>query len=275
MVVPYKAVVTAKHAQPFRIFFDGDAQCPVKAGDTVAPSSIVLEGRSSSVLQSANVCKELGVSVSNARGFIVRDDGEIIDKGDILARRSVAMGTVDRIIRSQHEGRISLDNIDAGFIEVRAPFSESVVPAGVHGRVAKVLPDRGGHREIEFEVSGYAADAFFCTGGSISGKIFVIKDGTSLYSAGDVDGRCAGCIVLAGRSLSVSLYEALCEVGARGVVIGGMPKTELRAAPPLQIPVFITEGWGIIPVNRVLLRILQEFEGDYAYIDEKKDQLLI
>lgn len=275
MVVPYNPVVTVKKDQRFKIVFEGDAVCTVKVGDIVVPETTVFDGQSSEILQSIQLSKELGISPKDVKHHLLKSDGEIVDKGDVIARRSIAMGTIERVVKSQHDGRVSMERLNSGVVDIRAPFNDTLLPAGVHGRVSRIMPDRGGRRELELDVTGYVAPAFRCTGKSISGEIFVLKDGASLYRPADVDGQCRGKVVIAGRSLSVSLYEALTEVGARGIVVGGMPRTEYRLISEPSIPIFITEGWGIIPLNRVLLNTLVEHEGDHIYIDEDRGQLLV
>lgn len=275
MIVAQEHTVRPAFSQRFRISFEGEAYCSVAHGEKVTPGTVIFEGRTSEILQSINLSKELGVPAREAVKFITIDDGEIVDVGDIIARRSVAMGTVDRIVRARTEGRIMLENISEGFAEIRAPFSDAVVKAGVYGRVGRIYPERMGRRVVDLEVSGFVAEPFFCIGESVSGEIFIIKEGDSLYRPGDVDGRCKGKVVVAGRSLSVALYESLAEYGARGIIVGGMPKTEQAILSEPTIPIFISEGWGIIPINSVLLQVLQEYEGDLAYIDEDKGQLVI
>jgi hypothetical protein len=275
MVVVQEHTVKPAFSQRFRISFEGDAHCAVAHGEKVTPDTVIFEGRTSEILQSINLSKELGVTARETGKFVTIEDGEIVDVGDIIARRSVAMGTVERIVRARTEGRVMLENIQGGFAEIRAPFNEATVTAGVHGRVGRIYPERMGRRVVDLEVAGYVSHPFFCIGESVSGELFIIKEGNSLYRPGDVDGRCKGKIVVAGRSLSVALYESLAEYGARGIIVGGMPKTEKETLSEPSIPIFISEGWGIIPINSVLLQVLQEYEGDHVYIDEDNSKLVI
>lgn len=275
MVVAQQYKVMLSSGQRFRISFEGDAQCTVAVGDTVKPDTPIFEGRTSEVLQSINLCKELGVKPQEVSRYTVKEDGEIVDVGDIIARRSVAMGTAERVVRVRSEGRIMLDNVPAGFAEIRAPFNDTVVAADVYGKVARIYPERMGRRIIDIEVTGFVSEPFHCVGESISGELFIIKEGNSIYRPGDIDERCKGKVVVAGRSLSVALFESLAENGARGIIVGGIPRTEFETLVEPKLPIFITEGWGIIPINTVLFHVLQEYEGNGVYLDEDNGRLVI
>ena len=164
MIVAQEHTVRPAFSQRFRILFEGDACCSVAHGEKVTPETVIFEGRTSEILQSINLSKELGVSASEVAKFITIDDGEIVDVGDVIARRSVAMGTVDRIVRARMEGRIVLENISGGFAEIRAPFNDAVVKAGVHGRVGRIYPERMGRRVVDLDVNGFVSEPFFFIG---------------------------------------------------------------------------------------------------------------
>ena len=275
MVIAQQYKVRLMPSQKFRLSFEGEAQCMVKVGDPVKPETPVFEGRTSEVLQSINLNKELGVRPHEAGRYVMKEEGEIVDVGDIIARRSVAMGTAERIVRAHTDGRLMLDNISAGFAEIRAPFNDTVVKAGVHGKVARIYPERMGRRVVDLDVTGFVSEPFHYVGQSVSGELFLLKQGNSLYRPGEVDDRCADKIVVAGRSLSVALYEALAEQGARGIIVGGMPKTEFEILAESRIPIFIMEGWGIIPVNTILFQVLKEYEGNSVCLDGEEGKLVI
>lgn len=275
MVVTCRPSVTAKEGQRFVVSFEGDSSCLVRVGDLLDPSTTVFDGRSSEILQAINLGKELGVDPRHAKRYVLKTDGEIIDRGDVVSRRTIAMGTVERVVKSQHDGRISMERISSGVLDIRAPFSDASVPAGVHGRVSRIFPDSGGRRKIEIEVAGYVAKPFLCKGRSVAGRVMILKDGTSVYRPSDVDGRCRDMIVVAGRSLSLKLYESLIEAGTKAVIVGGMPLTEFRVMESAAVPIFVSEGWGIAPINTVLLNLLKEHEGDFCFLDIERKHLVI
>lgn len=275
MIVPCKQSIEVCDGVSVTLVFEGESTCLVKAGDTVVPKTVILEGRSSRVLQSIQLARELGVRPSDVRKFVTKSDGEIVDKGEILARRTVAMGTVERIVKAIVEGRISLSRIGSGVIDILAPFSEIDLEAGFHGKVVRIMPARQGRREVHLGVTGYVTTPFETVGGQVSGKIHLLKTGTSLYRPADVSGKTKGKIVVAGRSLSVQLYEALVSAGACGVIVGGMPLTEFRVFEEFPIPIAITEGWGVIPINAPLMEVLAENDGDMCFMDADQGRFVL
>ncbi len=275
MVVSHIPSVTIKAGQRFLLGFEGESTSLVRVGDTVVPSTTIIEGRSSAILQSINFGKELGIQPRDAEKYLLKAHGEIVDKRDAVARRKMAMGTTERVVRSRFDGRVSTERINSGVLDIQAPFSEASMPSGVHGRVLRIFPERAGKREVEIEVTGYVAKPFLCEGINITGHIHVLKDGSSVYRPSDLEARCKGKVVVAGRSLSLKLYESLIEVGARGVIMGGIPLTEYRVIETVAIPIFVTEGWGVIPINTILLNLLREFEGDSCFLDIERGQLVL
>lgn len=275
MIASYFAKVIAKPYLNYTLVFEGDTSVCVKVGDTVVPSTVVFEGNESVALESLNLSRELGVRAKDVSKFVLKDDGEIIDKGEIIARKTVAAGTMERSVRASYSGRVAHARIESGIVEIRSPFAESSVVAGVHGKVVRIYPESERKRQILLEVTAYWTSPFLMTGHEMSGKLHFLKEGSSLYRSCDVDAQCNGMVVVAGRSLSVSLYDALVAVGARGIIVGGIPKTEMSGLSCPAIPIAVTEGWGIIPINSVLMSVMAELKGDVVYLDPKAKQMVL
>ncbi|MBN2100271.1 hypothetical protein JW710_00030 [Candidatus Dojkabacteria bacterium] len=261
--------------QEFAVDVVGDVYSPLRVGDRVSTDTVVFEGQGSDILQSLDVCKTLGVPAKDAKDFVLVGDGEIVDKGDIVAKRKVSLGMLEKIAKAGYEGRLSLSRIDSGVIDIMSPFSDSSTTAGVKGIVKHIIPEGENKRRMIIETSGHVAKPFVFTGGSASGTIGFIKDGDSVYRAEDVSSVLASKIVVSGRKLTVKLYEALVEVGANGIIVGGMDNSEFHSVESFAIPVFISEGWGTIPINISLYNILKNSEDGLAYLDVDTNQLLI
>lgn len=275
MIVPLHVTVKTMPNQRFVISFAGDAACLVRVGDVVVPSTIIFEGRSSEILQTVHLCKELGVPLGDVEKYLRKTDGVIVEEGDVIAYRTVAVGTVERVVKALTDGRISTARLDTGVVDIRAPFVSASIPAGVHGRVSKIVPERNGERTIELSVTGHTAAPFICRGPDVSAPLFMLKDGMSLYRPSDVPEDCKGKIVVAGRSLSLALYEKLVSMGSSGVIAGGIPFTEWALFDQCAVPVFITEGWGVIPVNSVLMAVLTECAGDFCFLNCSENKMVI
>lgn len=270
MIASYRAKVIARPHIKYLLRFEGEASVKVKVGDRVVPSTVIFEGNESVVLESFNMCRELAVTPEQVIKYLNMADGEIIDRGDVVARRFVAVGTVERVVKAQRAGRVSYARVQSGIIDILSPFAEAEVEAGVHGKVLFVYPEQGHHRDVVFDVTAYTASVFESVGDEMSGEIRIMKDGLSIYRPCDADSSYRGKIVIAGRSLSVALYDALVEAGARGIIVGGMQKSEFGALKNPAVPIAVTEGWGIIPINSVLMSVFREHEGDVAFLTPRE-----
>jgi hypothetical protein len=222
-----------------------------------------------------SISKELGVSPRLVKDHLVVSDGEIVDKGDVIAKRSVSMGMMERVVKAISDGRLSYRRIDSGVVDIMSPFSESTVVAGISGRVRMIIPETNQKRQLILSTEAYVAHPVICGGESISGRLGIIKEGSSVYFPEDVKSELRGKIVLAGRELNSMLYEALVEVGALGVIVGGMNISDFINLGMKAIPVFVMEGWGVVPVNSIFLDFLNKSKESYVYMDVSNEKLVV
>ncbi|MBN1618774.1 hypothetical protein JW887_05550 [Candidatus Dojkabacteria bacterium] len=257
------------------IDFSGSASCVVSKGDEISPDSLIFEGESSEVLQSINLPKDLGVNVDEVGKYLLKDQGEIIDKGEVIARRSVSFGLAEKIAFSQYNGKVALDRLSSGFVDIMAPSEYSSVKAGIYGKVFNILPLSNYRRSISFSVNGFVAKAFTCVGESKGGKLKLIKDGNSMYSTSDIDESCKGKILVLGRKLTFKLYEAAVENDVSGIIVGAVDRAEFDGIKDEVIPIFVTEGWGTIPINAVLLDLLSSHKDKFTYLDVDRESIVL
>lgn len=275
MLVARDKALQFKKNQDFALQFEGDSVCLLKVGDVVNPSTIVFEGQSSSLLQSMSISRELGVSPPQVKNYMTVSDGEIVDKGEVIAKRSVSMGMMERVVKSISEGRLSYRRIDGGVVDIMSPFSDSTVTAGVSGRVKMVVPESNQKRQVIFSTDAYVRYPVIVDGESVSGRLEIIKDGSSLYFPEDVGSDCKGKIVVAGRELNPTLYESLIEAGAIGVMVGGINRSDFSSLGVKAIPIFVMEGWGVVPINSILLDFLVNSKGAYTYLDVTNEKVVV
>lgn len=262
-------------SQDFSIQYEGDSVCMLKVGDKVSPSTVVFEGQSSYILQAMHISRELGVPPIDVKEFMVISDGEIVEKGEVVAKRSISMGMMERLVKTNTEGRLSYRRIESGVVDVMSPFSDKTVVSGVEGKVRLVVPETNQKREVIISTDAYVAQPIFCSGESVSGMLHVLKDGNSVYFPEDVNSDCRGKIVLAGRELGLTLYEAIVEAGAIGVIVGGVSRGDYSSMGDKAIPVFVMEGWGTVPLDSMLIDFFVKSEGFPAYLDVTNEKVLV
>lgn len=274
MIALRKKALNYMTDQDFPVRFRGDAACNVDVGQEVTPSTVIFEGKESSIEQAINVSKELGVDPSDTKNFLEVSDGEIVDDGDVIAKRSVSIGMAERFVRVSEDGRISLDRVESGFVDVMSAFTETTKKSGVKGVVKSVIPgDRRG-REVILSVDGFVFEPFGSRGDDAVGELKFMKEGNSVYTAGDVDEDYEAKVVVAGRLFSRKLYEELVEVGAAGVIFGGAGIKEFNEIKEWPIPIAVTEGWGTVPINAVVIDFFRKAGDITVYLDSLSDSVL-
>lgn len=281
MLVLREPVLKKGSKLDFAVKFTGELVCTVRVGDIINPDSTVFEGRMTKIAQSLNLCRQLGVQSMDAKKYVKRSEGEIVSEGDLIAKKSVASGVAERVVKAKSDGRISLKRLEHGFVDIMSPFTEASVTAGVNGTVKSIIPAAGLDREIVFAVDGWVSQPKIILPyknrgifGS-SAKLEIIKDGNSIYRPNDVLSTYADKIVVTGRRMTLGLYEALLEAGVVGIICGGVPVEEFNAIGASSVPVFITEGWGTIPINKILLDMLEKQKNKVVYMDTSNKQLVI
>jgi hypothetical protein len=276
MLVLKNPRIRFKKDQKFPIKFRGEGVCPVKANDKVTPSTVLFEGSETNILQSIDLPKELAISPDKARKYILKSEGEIVEEGDILARRTVSLGIMEKLVRSKFEGKISFERVDKGILDIMAPSRESVMTAGMYGRVAHVMPSvKNPYSEVILKVDGLEVNAAIAFGEKVSANLAVLKDGNSVYTASDVTESFKGKIVVAGRHLNIKLYEALIEAGVKGIIAGGVVSQGFNSIREKSVPTAILEGWGIIPINNVVIEMLRSYENAPVFIDSAKNKIFV
>lgn len=275
MVAVKEPKILIKDDQEFVMDFTGDLVSPLKAGDKVKTSTVIFEGSVSERLQSVDLCKELSIPASDAKEYLVLNDGEIVNKGDLLASRTMSLGMTERIVKADADGRLSYERLESGVIDVMSASTPSVINANLKGRVKFIMPERGNRRMVGFSITGHVVKPVVCAGPNSWGRIHLLREGgNSIYVPADIKSSCKGKVVVAGRILNIKLYEALVEAGAVGVIVGGVDYDEFNAIEEKAIPVFVMEGWGLTPLDSIFVDFMNENDGGLVYLDVENQKLV-
>jgi hypothetical protein len=76
-----------------------------------------------------------------------------------------------------------------------------------------------------------------------------------------------GAIAVAGRLEDPQVFRGLVSLPARGVIAGSMPAALVSAAMDCHLPVILTEGFGIIPMNSAVFELFATNVGREASLN--------
>jgi hypothetical protein len=201
-----------------------DGEVLVRPGDRVEPGTqlaqaMVAEGRPMQI----NIAREFDMEPSEVSRYLTKPIGSAFDEGEPIARarRGLRSVTCNAPIASTLS---TLDEITGVATIVPQSHPQQLV-AAVHGEVDSVVDARG----VWLRVGGSRVQGILGLGRDTFGPLRVAVDRADReFTADMVDPDFRDSIVLAGMTLGTSALRKLIEVGARGVIVGGVSDGEIR-----------------------------------------------
>jgi hypothetical protein len=135
------------------------------------------------------------------------------------------------------------------------------VRAMMAGRVVGIAPGHG----ATIQATGAHIEGIWDSGKDGFGRVRVVSRGADET----LDLRLAaaelrGSVLVCGRLARTDSLRQLDDHGVRGIVAGSMPSELAEVAAKLSMPVFLTDGFGEIPMSAPVFRLLQDLEGREA-----------
>jgi len=223
------------------------------------------------------VAVELGVSPQEATRCLVRALGDRVEAGEVVAARRRGLRTFQ--VTSPIAGRLERFDEETGSLVVVAEAPRQPVRALVAGEVRAVQDDT-----LAIRVVGDLVQGTVLLGPECAGPLVVLADRVDReLPVEEFDERCRGAVVLAGMTVSSAALRRLADVGAAGVLVGGLSLSALEpliggrsgermrqlvltgeAAWPLSLGVLLLEGFGRLPLAEPVFSFLQERSGRWV-----------
>ena len=229
----------------------------VRTGDLVSPNDVVARAEMPGNLHTLRAAQTLHVEPQELPGYLVRQPGDAVHAGEVIARTSGLWG----LFRSELRSPI------AGVIEE--------VVAHVSGRVAEVLEGEG----AVIEARGALVQGIFGIGGERRGKLRLATDRPDQPLGPGSLAACEDCVLVAGSGADAEAIKRAADAGAAGLVVGAISDEALRAYVGYDIGVAITgqedvtmtlittEGFGELPMAARTWELLRSLEGQLASIN--------
>jgi len=231
----------------------------VKIGETVEPGDVIAEGVIPNDYLVIDLCDALGVPAGEVSSCLVREEGEIVQEGDILAQSE---GAIERVVRAPSDGRI----VDCTQGELILAVGEHLfrIQAGMVGVVDDVIPEMG----AVIKVRGTLLQGYWGNGKFDSGPLFVIEDSIDqpleLTHITDVE---AGQVVAAGFCQDEDVLVKLADKGVSGIILGAMAPSLIKVAKELSVPVIVLQGFGNLQPDKQGFDLLKSRVGEVASIN--------
>jgi len=244
----------------------------VEEGQVVKPYDIIARTELPGNVDQVNVANFLGCDPEDLPNFIKAQPGEEIEKGAVYAQNKGLFGTglFKTSLKMPFKGTIDSISKVTGNILLRAEPIPVEVTAYIEGKVQEVIPEQG----VIVESNAMLIQGIFGFGGEHFGEIVIIggESGEDLKAEMIKDSHRGKILVCGGRVTSKAFRKAE-EIGACGIIAGGIYDSDVKdilgydigvaitGSEDLETTVVITEGFGDIPMADRTLQLLKDFEG--------------
>lgn len=247
----------------------------VSEGETVQRDRVVARTELPGDVTTLNLVNRLGVTPDELPDFMLRKEGEPVESGEPLAETRPFIKWFKTTVESPVSGAVESVSPVTGQVILRGPPRPVQVRAYVDGTVVETIPGEG----VVIETAGAFLQGIFGIGGESWGAIHPLAATPDERLSEDrIDASCAGRICIAGGLVTLDLIRKAREIGAAGLIGGGIRDRDLRSllgydlgvaitgTEEIDLTVVVTEGFGDIAMATKTFDILNERNGDEASI---------
>jgi len=247
----------------------------VKEGQNVEYGDVVARTYVPGDVQMQPVAYPLGIEPKELPHTMLKKVGEEVKAGEIIAVSKAFFGKFKKEVQSKTTGTIELISEHTGFVAIRTKPTPVEVNAYIDGKVVKIIPDFG----AEIETLASFVQGIFGIGGERQGRLEIIADREEIILPDKVGTDCAGKIIAGGSLLTYEVLRKAVEVGAKGVVSGGVKRDDLTKFLGYEIGVaitgheetgltcIVTEGFGKMAMAGRTYELLKSLNGNVASIN--------
>jgi len=248
----------------------------VTAGQGVQPETVVARAQLPGDPLTINLAYQLGIDPSDVPGAMLFKEGDAVSEGQLMAKTAAFFGLIKREAKSPADGTIEMISPITGKVTLRQPPVPIDVKAYIEATVSEIMPEEG----AVLETRAAFIQGIFGVGGEREGNIqLVVDDPAEELTADKVPDDCSGVILVGGSLVSGEALRRAAQVGAAGVVAGGIIDEDLVSLlghdlgvaitghEDLTLTVIITEGFGRIRMADKTFALLKSLDGRRASIN--------
>ncbi len=247
----------------------------VNVGDQVRSDQVVARAELPGKVFPINLANQLSVAPGEIKEYLVKKEGDSIERDEILAENKPLIKWFKTEVRSPVSGIIESVSSVTGQVLLREPPRVLQLLAYVDGTIIETIPQQG----VVVETTCSLVQGIFGIGGETSGEIaMAVKSPDEPLTPSRLNPTMKGKVVVGGSFLSADAIKQARTVGAAGLVVGGIHDEDLRALLGYDLGVAITgteqvgftliltEGFGEIPMAAKTFKLLSSHVGRKASI---------
>jgi hypothetical protein len=233
-----------------------------RVNQKVSPADVVGRATLAPAHYLFDIAHGLGLPPRKADAYLRREPGEKVSGGDILAG---PVGWMRRVVRAPEEGRVVLQGDGRLLYEGLGEGFE--LRAGLPGIVIDAEPETS----VTVEMVGALVEGMWGNNRQEYGLLRMATPGNDNgLETEDLNIDLRGAIAIAGRLTDPGIFRGLASLPARGVIAGSMPANLIPAASDCNIPVLLTEGFGMTPMNSAVFELFSTNVGREASLNAQQ-----
>ena len=248
----------------------------VKKGDIIESDKIVAKTELPGRVHSINVVNKLGVSPGRINDYMLKKQGDSIEKNEPLAESKPWIKFLKVVCTSPINGTIENVSTITGQVLLREQPRPVQINAHVDGKVINTIENEG----ITIETSATYIQGIFGVGGETTGTLHIpIEKSDDILTENDIKENFKDKIIVAGAFIDYNGFKKALKVGVRGIIVGGFDDQTLKrilgydigvaitGKEPIGITIIITEGFGKIRIAEKTFDLLKLRSGAKTSID--------
>lgn len=247
----------------------------VQVGDRVQANQSVAKAELPGKVYPLNLANQLSIAPDEIKEYLVKKEGESVQKDEILAENKPLIKWFKTEIRSPVTGTVESLSTVTGQVLLREPPRILEILGYVDGLVVEVQPKQG----VTVETTCTLIQGIFGIGGETWGTLIVAaKSPDDVVTPDQLTADMKSKIVVGGSFLPAETLVKAKALGIAGLVVGGIHDKDLRALLGYDLGVAITgteqvgftliltEGFGTIPMAQKTFGLLSAHVGEKASI---------
>lgn len=244
----------------------------VKPSDKVSPEDIVGEAEISGGFRKINLAQILGISTSSVIKVLVKKEGEVVYKGEPLARSRRLLGLRSKVYLSPVDGVV--EAVEGGEITIRFAPSEIQLSAGFSGVVESVTEGE----QVSIRTTAARILGAVGAGRERFAHLKVVGKPGEFLLPQHLDSTAAGKVVAGGAVVTADTIEKALAIGVKGLITGGVNSHETLGwseGSDLGLTIVAIEGYGFHPIGDDVYEALTKYDGQYVAISGEKAEVLV
>lgn len=209
-----------------------------------------------------NVAARLGVPKNKASQFMTRQDGDMVKKGDVIAKRASLFGLVVDTVEARVNGQLVLSGDGKALLaSIPAPVE---LRANLPGVITNVIEGMG----ASIQATGALMEGAWGNGKEAYAVLAIVSHTPQApLAAEDIEGSLKGALAVVSVIPEASLLKKLLEAEVRGVIVGSMPAEAWPTAQAAKVPVMLAEGFHGRGFNPATFDFLSDASGREAWLN--------